>query len=76
VLVLNRIPDRKSKLVLLASIEQAKFRKPVVPGDQLRIEMIVTKIKSTVAKMHGTATVEGVVVAEAEVLCKIADRPQ
>jgi 3-hydroxyacyl-[acyl-carrier-protein] dehydratase len=74
VLVLNRIPDRKSKLVLLASIEQAKFRKPVVPGDQLRIEMIVTKIKSTVAKMHGTATVDGVVVAEAEVLCKIADR--
>jgi len=74
VLVLNRIPDRKSKIVLLASIEQAKFRKPVVPGDQLRIEMIVTKIKSTVAKMHGTATVEGEVVAEAEVLCKIADR--
>src|SRR6266704_2826547 len=49
VLVLNRIPDRKSKVVLLASIEQAKFRKPVVPGDQLRIEMIVTKIKSSVA---------------------------
>ncbi len=75
VLVLSRIPDRHSKLVLLASIEQAKFRKPVVPGDQLRIEMVVTKIKTSVAKMHGTATVEGVVVAEAEVLCKIADRP-
>jgi beta-hydroxyacyl-ACP dehydratase FabZ len=75
VLVLSRIPDRHSKLVLLASIEQAKFRKPVVPGDQLRIEMIVTKIKTSVAKMHGTATVDGVVVAEAEVLCKIADRP-
>src|SRR5579864_2271622 len=41
VLVLNRIPDRKSKLVLLASIEEAKFRKPVLPGDQLRIEMKV-----------------------------------
>ena len=75
VLVLSRIPDRHSKLVLLASIEQAKFRKPVLPGDQLRIEMIVTKIKTSVAKMHGTATVDGVVVAEAEVLCKIADRP-
>jgi 3-hydroxyacyl-[acyl-carrier-protein] dehydratase len=74
VLVLNRIPDRKSKLVLLASIEQAKFRKPVLPGDQLRIEMKVIKIKSTVAKMQGTATVDGVVVAEAEVLCKIQDR--
>jgi 3-hydroxyacyl-[acyl-carrier-protein] dehydratase len=74
VLVLSRIPDRKSKLVLLASIEQAKFRKPVLPGDQLRIEMKVIKVKSTVAKMHGTATVDGVVVAEAEVLCKIQDR--
>ncbi len=69
VLVLNRIPDRKSKLVLLASIEEAKFRKPVLPGDQLRIEMKVIKVKSTVAKMQGTATVDGAVVAEAIVLC-------
>jgi beta-hydroxyacyl-ACP dehydratase FabZ len=74
VLVLNKIPDRDKKQVFLASVEQAKFRKPVVPGDQLRIEMIVSKLKSSVAKMHGTATVEGVVVAEAEVLCKLADR--
>lgn len=74
VLVLSRIPDRKSKLVLLASIEEAKFRKPVLPGDQLRIEMKVIKVKSTVAKMQGTATVDGAVVAEAIVLCKIQDR--
>jgi beta-hydroxyacyl-ACP dehydratase FabZ len=74
VLVLSKIPDRKNKVVLLASVEQAKFRKPVVPGDQLRIEMLVDKIKSSVAKMHGTATVNGTVVAEASVLCKLADR--
>jgi beta-hydroxyacyl-ACP dehydratase FabZ len=74
VLVLNSIPDRKSKLVLLASIEQAKFRRPVRPGDQLRIEMKVTKRKTTIAKMHGSAMVEGVVVAEAEMLCKLAER--
>ena len=74
VLVLNQIPDRKNKLVLLATIEMAKFRRPVRPGDQLRIEMVVTKRKASVAKMHGTATVDGVVVAEAEVMCKIADR--
>src|SRR5882762_11582862 len=74
VLVLNQIEDRKSKLVLLASIEEAKFRKPVRPGDQLRIEMKVAKRKASVAKMFGTATVNGVVVAEAEVLCKLADR--
>ncbi|MDX2152836.1 MAG: 3-hydroxyacyl-ACP dehydratase FabZ [Bryobacteraceae bacterium] len=74
VLVLKSIPDRKNKVVLLASIDEAKFRKPVVPGDQLRIEMKVTKRKASVAKMHGQATVDGVVVAEAEVMCKLADR--
>ena len=74
VLVLNQIPDRKNKLVLLASIEEAKFRRPVLPGHQLRIEMKVTKRKATVAKMHGQATVDGQVVAEAELMCKLADR--
>lgn len=76
VLVLSQIPDRKNKLVLLASIEQAKFRKPVVPGNQLRIEMLLTRRKATIAKMHGTATVNGTVVAEAEMLCKLADRSE
>ena len=74
VLVLSQIPDRKNKLVLLATIEEAKFRKPVRPGDQLRIEMKVAKRKASVAKMFGTATVDGVVVAEATMLCKLADR--
>ncbi len=74
VLVLKEIADRKNKLVLLASIEQAKFRRPVLPGDQLRIEMKVGKRKASVAKMFGQATVDGVVVAEAEVLCKLAER--
>jgi beta-hydroxyacyl-ACP dehydratase FabZ len=73
VLVLKDIADRQ-KVVFLASIEQAKFRRPVVPGDQLRIEMKVGRRKSTVAKMFGQATVNGVVVAEAEVMCKLADR--
>ncbi len=74
ILVLSSIPDRKSKLVLLASIEEAKFRRPVLPGHQLRIEMKVTRRKATVAKMHGTATVEGNIVAEAEMMCKLAER--
>jgi beta-hydroxyacyl-ACP dehydratase FabZ len=74
VLVLKSLPDRKNKLVLLASIEQAKFRNQVRPGDQLRIEMKVTKRKSNIAKMHGQATVDGLVVAEAELLCVLQDR--
>jgi 3-hydroxyacyl-[acyl-carrier-protein] dehydratase len=74
VLVLSSIPDREDKLVLLVSIEFAKFRKPVFPGDQLRIEMLLLKRKATVAKMSGKATVDGVIVAEAEMMCKLADK--
>jgi beta-hydroxyacyl-ACP dehydratase FabZ len=74
VLVLKSIPERHSKIVLLASIEEAKFRRPVLPGDQLRIEMTLSRRKATVAKMFGKATVEGVVVAEATLMCKIADK--
>jgi 3-hydroxyacyl-[acyl-carrier-protein] dehydratase len=76
VLVLSSIPDRENKLVLLASVEFAKFRKPVIPGDQLRIEMVLLKRKSSVAKMAGKATVNGVVVAEAEMMCKLADKSE
>lgn len=75
VLVMSKIADRAGKLVLLATIEQAKFRKPVTPGDQLRIEMRITKLKSTLAKVSGTVTVDGAVVAEAELMCKLADNP-
>lgn len=74
VLVLRNIPERDSKLVLLVAIENARFRKPVVPGDTLRLEMTVLKRKASVAKMAGRATVDGQVVAEAEVMCKLADK--
>jgi beta-hydroxyacyl-ACP dehydratase FabZ len=76
VLVLNTIPDRDSKLVFLVSVDYARFRKPVVPGDQLRIEMAVIKRKGTVAKMAGRATVDSVLVAEAEVMCKLQDKSE
>jgi len=76
VLVLQSIPDRESKLVLLVSIESARFRKPVVPGDQLRLEMTVLKRKASVAKMAGRATVDGMLVAEAELMCKLAERSE
>lgn len=76
VLVLKSIADRDQKLVLLVSIEHARFRKPVVPGDTLRLEMCVIKRKASVAKMAGRATVDGVLVAEAEVMCKLADKEE
>jgi beta-hydroxyacyl-ACP dehydratase FabZ len=74
VLVLKQIEDRKRKLVLLAGVDAAKFRKPVRPGDQLRMEIKVLRHRATMVKVSGTATVDGVVVAEAEILCVLADR--
>ncbi|MBS1853806.1 MAG: 3-hydroxyacyl-ACP dehydratase FabZ [Acidobacteria bacterium] len=76
VLVLKSMEDRHSKLVLLVAIENARFRRPVVPGDTLRMEMKILKKKVTVAKMAGVATVDGQVVAEAEVMCKLADKEE
>jgi 3-hydroxyacyl-[acyl-carrier-protein] dehydratase len=74
--VLASIPDRASKLVLLVAIESARFRRPVVPGDTLRMEMAVIKRKASVAKFAGRATVDGKVVAEVEVMCKLADKDE
>jgi 3-hydroxyacyl-[acyl-carrier-protein] dehydratase len=74
VLVLSKIPDREKKLVFLATIEEAKFRKPVVPGDQLRLEVNILKLKPSVAKMHCEATVEGARVAEADLVCTLVDK--
>jgi len=76
VLVLGNIPDRENYLVFLVSIDYARFRKPVRPGDQLRMELTVLKRKGTVAKMAGRATVEGVLVAETEVMCKLERKEQ
>ena len=73
--VLSTIPDRETKLVLLASVEEAKFRKPVRPGDQLLIEMTLLKRKASLAKMSGTAKVDGSIVAEAIMMCVLSDRP-
>jgi beta-hydroxyacyl-ACP dehydratase FabZ len=76
ILVLKSIEDRERKLVLLVAVENARFRKPVVPGDTLRLEMKLLKRKATVAKMSGVATVEGQLVAEAEMMCKLADKDE
>ena len=74
VLVLSGIPDRQNKLVLLAGVDGAKSRKPVRPGDQLRMEMKILRSRASMAKVSGIATVDGTVVAEAEMLCVLADR--
>ena len=74
VLVLSDVPDRERKLVLFAGIEEAKFRQPVVPGDQLRLELEVLTLRKTVVKMRAQATVDGRLVAEATIMCVIVER--
>ena len=74
VLLLNGRPDIDSKLVFFTGIDRARFRRTVVPGDQLLITMTVVNLRSRNAKMKGVAEVDGRRVAEAEVLSALVDR--
>src|ERR1700720_3113355 len=56
-LLLSEIPERDKKLFYLAAVDEARFRRPVVPGDQLRIEVTVLKWRPDFSKGHGIATV-------------------
>ena len=76
VMVLRDIPDRSKKLVYFTGIDQARFRQPVVPGDQLRLVVEVIKMKSRHGKLRGEAFVRGKLVAEAEILSSIVDRSE
>lgn len=76
VLFLQKIEDRANKLFYFGGIDKARFRKPVVPGDQLIIEIKVVQRRASTAKMIGTARVDGQVVAEAEMLSVMANRPE
>ncbi len=73
-LLLAEIPDRESKLMVFTSIENARFRRPVTPGDQLRIEVTVLNWRTRVVKMGGSITVDGKVVCDATVMCQMVDR--
>jgi beta-hydroxyacyl-ACP dehydratase FabZ len=73
-LLMDQIPDRASKVVYFMALDNVKFRKPVVPGDQLRMEVEMLQFRGKVARMKGTALVEGKVVAEAEMLAGVVDR--
>ena len=74
VLLLNTVDRPKEKLVYFIGINNAKFRKPVRPGDQLRFELTLLRLKQRICKMEGKAYVDGDLVAEAELLSSIVDR--
>ena len=75
VLIYRDLPDKEKKLIYFTGIESAKFRRPVLPGDQLRIEMELLARRSNFGKMQGRATVDGKLATEAIVQFAIADRP-
>jgi 3-hydroxyacyl-[acyl-carrier-protein] dehydratase len=73
-LLLQDIPDRSKKLIYFAGIEEAKFRRPVVPGDQVRYELEVLRLRSTYSKLAGRVTVDGQLCAEAVISSAMVDR--
>ena len=74
VMVLKEIPDRDKKLVYFSGIDRARFRQPVVPGDQLKLVVEVLRLKPRLGKLRGEAFVREKLVAEAEILSTIVDR--
>jgi len=73
ILLYLSIPDPEKKLVFLSKIDKAKFRKPVVPGDQVRLEVEILKMKSKFCHVSGRALVDGDVVVEGEVMASLMD---
>lgn len=74
ILALREFADRDSKIPFFSGIDKARFRRPVVPGDTLMLEVIALRIGTKIQKMRGIATVDGKITAEAEIMCVIADR--
>jgi 3-hydroxyacyl-[acyl-carrier-protein] dehydratase len=74
VLLFTEVDDRENKLVLFTGIERAKFRRPVVPGDQLRIEVDLKVWRGDAGRMAGIAYVGDKRAAEALISCRVVDR--
>lgn len=74
ILALREFEDRGAKIPFFSGIDDAKFRRPVVPGDTLRLEVTALRVGSKVQKMRGVASVDGNVTAEATIMSVIADR--
>ena len=73
VLLLQEVPERDNKLLYFVAIDNARFRRPVVPGDQLQIEVNVVAFRGSFCKIEGRATVQGDLAAEATLMCKMVD---
>jgi beta-hydroxyacyl-ACP dehydratase FabZ len=74
ILLLHDLPERERKLLYFTSIEGAKFRRPVVPGDQVRYEIEVLRLRALYCRLSGRALVDGQLAAEAVVSSAMVDR--
>ena len=72
-LLLTEVPDREGKLMMFTGIERARFRRPVVPGDQLRIEVEVLAWRMNAVRMQGKAYVGDKLATEAIVTCRLVN---
>jgi beta-hydroxyacyl-ACP dehydratase FabZ len=73
ILLYHSVPNPDNILVFLSKLDKIKFRKPVVPGDQLRIEVKILKLKSKIGQIEGKVYVDGELVADGEVMASIAN---
>ncbi len=73
ILLYHSFTEPQKKLVVLSKIQNVKFRRPVVPGDQLRLEAEVIKAREKFAAIRGRALVDGEVVAEGELSASVVD---
>jgi 3-hydroxyacyl-[acyl-carrier-protein] dehydratase/UDP-3-O-[3-hydroxymyristoyl] N-acetylglucosamine deacetylase/3-hydroxyacyl-[acyl-carrier-protein] dehydratase len=73
ILIYNSVPEPEEKLFFLSKIDNLKFRKPVVPGDQLRLEVEILKLKSRVCHIRARAVVDQEVVAEGDIMASLVN---
>jgi UDP-3-O-[3-hydroxymyristoyl] N-acetylglucosamine deacetylase/3-hydroxyacyl-[acyl-carrier-protein] dehydratase len=73
-LLLNSVDDPNDKLMYFMGIDNARFRRPVTPGDQLHFKLTLLKLRGVTSKMRGEAYVDGQLVAEAELLAQVVDK--
>ena len=74
ILALREMEDRQNKIPFFSGIDRARFRRPVVPGDTLILEVTALRTGTRVQKMRGLAKVDGALAAEAEIMCVVAER--
>lgn len=73
--LLGTVPDPSKKLLYMAGVDRAKFRRPVIPGDQLRLEAEIVSLRLRTCKCRARALVDGALCAEAELMSVLIDRP-